>query len=129
MFARIFVYLQQQTSIDRLDMSRSYKKNILVCTCFGDNRSYYKMRRRKIKNLGRMQLRRLMANYGPEDVNDLWIEPKVRTKDTWDEPTDGHFGLSLEMYKREMKINRFCSVWYYKDKVERYLKKKSRKRH
>ena len=79
-------------------MSRSYRKNIVCKICYGDNRKFYYHRRRKIKNLGRMQLRSLMANYNPEDVSDMWEEPHFPMKDTWAEPTDGHYGMNRNMY-------------------------------
>lgn len=113
-------------------MSRSYKKHILINTCYGDNRIYYKNRRRKIKNLGRMQLRNLVANFLPEDVEDLWIEPKDHMRDTWDEPTDGHFGMSLDMYKARVKKIPgmfFDNEYAYEKEVKQFLKKKTRHIH
>lgn len=108
-------------------MSRSYKNNILVSTCLGDNRDFYKLRRRKIKNAWRMQFRSLKAHYSIDEVNDRWIEPKIHMRDTWAEPTDGHYGMNMDMYLKEIKQFPYNRASYYTDKVKYYLKRKERK--
>jgi len=79
-----------------------------------------------------MQLRNLVANFLPEDVEELWIEPKVHMRDTWDEPTDGHFGMNLDMYKARIKKIPgmfFDNEYAYEKEVKRLLKKKTRHIH
>ena len=104
-------------------MSRTYRKNIVINIAYGDNRKFYKNRRRKIKNLGRMQLRSLMAQYNPEDVNDMWEEPKIPMKNTWVEPTDGHYALDKIMYAQYLKRHLFLGDYYNKD-FDYYMKPK-----
>ena len=81
-------------------MSRTYRKFIVKTTAGGDNTKFYRCRRRKIKNEGRMQLRRLMANFNTAEVSDMWEEPHIPMRDEWAEPTDGHCGLS----KKDLEI-------------------------
>ena len=109
-------------------MSRTYRKHIMKYTCYGDNRAFYACRRRKIKNLGRMQLRSLLANYDPETVSDLWEEPRFPMRDEWAEPADGHCGLS----KKDLEILIKESKDYYDyseltKKANYYIKPKNRK--
>ena len=107
-------------------MSRSYRKNIVCKICYGDNREFYKYRRRKIKNLGRMQLRSLMAQYDPEYVSDMWKEPNFPMKDTWAEPTDGHYGMDRNRYHQYIRRHPLLGDYYEKD-FNYYLKPKNRK--
>lgn len=106
-------------------MSRSYKKNIVVNTCYGDNRDFYKSRRRKIKNAHRMQLRSLVAQYEPEVIDDIWKEPSIPMRDTWAEPTDGHYGMNRDMWKaQKKKYNRYYDNDCHDKEVNYYLKNK-----
>jgi len=107
-------------------MARTYRKHILCTICNGDNRDFYRCRRRKIKNLGRMQLRRLIANYDINEVSDLWEEPKFPMKDTWSEPTDGHWGMSKEDFKKYKRENPDRADYYEKE-AKYYLKNKKYK--
>lgn len=102
-------------------MSRTYKKHILVQICYGDNRSYYTERRRRFRRTRKTYLRNLLANYSVDDVNDLYVDPKHHMRDTWDEPTDGHYGVSLDMYKQELKVWPYSRAPYYEKQVDYYL--------
>lgn len=109
-------------------MSRTYRKFIVKTTAGGDNTKFYCCRRRKIKNEGRMQLRRLMANFNVDDVSDMWEEPHIPMRDEWAEPTDGHCGLS----KKDLEILIKESKDYYDyseltKKANYYIKPKNRK--
>lgn len=106
-------------------MSRTYRKNIVVKICYGDNRKFYYYRRRKIKNLGRMQLRSLMAKYNPDDVSDMWVEPRFPMKDTWAEPTDGHYGMNRRKYAEYIRHHPYLGDYYLKD-FDYYIKPKNR---
>ena len=111
-------------------MSRSYRKYIRKFTCTGSNTEYYKARRREIKNAHRMQLRNLLANYNPEDIDDKWIEPCIPTEDQWMEPTDGHSPLNKSIFRKECKEFPSSSTTSYYDKeINRYLKPKIRRKH
>lgn len=104
-------------------MSRTYRKNIVINICYGDNREFYKNRRRKIKNLGRMQLRSLMAQFNPNEVGDMWEEPKMPMKDTWTEPTDGHYGMDRRKYLQYINHHPYLGDYYKKD-FDYYMKPK-----
>jgi len=111
-------------------MSRTYRKHIIKYTCYGDNRAFYACRRRKIKNLGRMQLRSLLANYDPETVSDLWEEPKFPMRNEWAEPTDGHTGITRKDYEKlvhEDDINSWYDYSKLGKKVDYYCKPKNRR--
>ena len=111
-------------------MSRTYRKRIIKTTAGGDNTSFYRLRRRKIKNIGRMQLRRLLANFNIDDVSNLWEEPNIPMRDEWAEPTDGHYGITKRDYKK-LVHNEDINSWYdyskLGKKVNYYIKPKNRK--
>ena len=111
-------------------MSRTYRNYISCKIAGGDNTLFYKHRRRKIKNLGRMQLRSLIAQYNPNDVSDMWEEPKFPMKDTWAEPSDGHYPMNKNMYNKWLKKHRLFGEpdnGYYSKDINYYIKPKNRK--
>jgi hypothetical protein len=103
-------------------MSRSYKKVFTTGLCTGSNGWFYENRRHEHANEIKHQLRNLMANYTPEEVDDRITTPKYPKRDDWAEPTDGrliYFSLKSlkERYadwdkaKRKLypKITKKCS--------------------
>lgn len=109
-------------------MSRSYRKFIRCFTCCGDNRGFYKARRRRIRNLGRMQLRSLMAHYTPDAVGDLWTEPDWPAEDQWAEPTDGHWAETFDTLKNQIRIYGDKGRYYARMKQFRYYLKPKKPR-
>lgn len=108
-------------------MSRSYKNYISCKIAGGDNTEFYKHRRRKIKNLGRMQLRSLMAQFNPEDVSEMWEEPNFPMKDTWAEPSDGHYPMNKKMYNQWLRTHKLFgepNEGYYSKDMDYYIKPK-----
>ena len=108
-------------------MSRTYRKYIAAKICVGNNRAYYKARRRKLKNLGRMGLRNMLANYDIDVVSNMWVEPMYHMKDDLDEPTDGHFGINRDIVKTKLKKYKWADDSYYAKEMNYYLKPKNRK--
>ena len=107
-------------------MSRTYRKNIRVGICCGDNRSYYKLRRRKRRVLGKQNLRELLSNKPLDEVEELILNVKMPKKDTWDEPTDGCI-----VYNKD-NINKPSKGWFnkeFRNKLSRLLKPKHKRKH
>lgn len=103
-------------------MSKTYRKNVRANIAVGDNRSYYKARRRNNKRSIKHNLRTLVANYESEDVDEMILKPKQIKKDTWREPTDGYNLINSEILKnkdREEGYNEF-----YHNKYDKILKNK-----
>jgi len=103
-------------------MSKTYRKNARSPIAVGDNRNFYKIRKKTHKHSSKHDLRNLIANYNPEDVNDMILEPKISKKDTWREPTDGYNLINKETLKnkdREEGYNEF-----YHQKYDKLLKNK-----
>ena len=106
-------------------MSKSYKKNVKAFIATGDNREFYKMRRRKLSNASKQQLRNLVANYDPEEIDDKWVEPIQAKTDKWREPTDGHFTINNEIIKQKDREDGYND--YYHQKYDKILKNKHQK--
>lgn len=107
-------------------MSRTYRDNIRVGICYGDNRGYYKLRRRKRRALGKQNLRRLLANKDIEEASDSILNVKMPKKDTWYEPTDGRIVYNKRNINKPIRgyINE-----EFRNKLSRFLKPKSRWKH
>lgn len=97
-------------------MSKTYRKNVRQPIAVGDNRSYYKTRRRSTKRAGKNNLRSLMSNYDPEEVENIIIDPEKVKKDTWREPTDRYVLVNKNTIKN-------LDPEYY-SKYDRVLKNK-----
>ena len=104
-------------------MSRTYRKRIIKTTAGGNNTSFYRLRRRKIKNAGRMQLRHLLANFNIDDVSNLWEEPNIPMRNEWAEPTDGHYGITKRDYKK-LKSESSSELEYVEFRQDKRLIKK-----
>ena len=108
-------------------MSRSYRKYISCKIAGGDNTKFYKLRRRKIKNVGCLKFRSLMAQYNLDDVNDMWNEPNIPTKDTWAELSDGHYPMNKKMYNNWLNNHKLFGEpdnGYYSKDINYYIKSK-----
>lgn len=92
-------------------MSKTYRKNIRQGIACGDNRLWYKLRRRWIKHSKRQALRNVIAHYPTSDADDYFVDPLFCKKDTWREPTDGYWLINKATLKR-------MTNW-----PEKYLKK------
>ena len=103
-------------------MSKTYRKNVRANNAVGDNRDFYKIRRRNQKHASKQELRNLVANYDFEEIDNLVLEPKHIKKDTWREPTDGYTLLNQEIIKKEDRENGFNE--YYHNKYDKVLKNK-----
>lgn len=79
-------------------MSRTYRKYVRVGFGCGDNREFYKARRRSIRTKNSQHLQDL-KQYPPEDMDELATFPKFPKKDTWREYTDGHYLITKDNYK------------------------------
>ena len=102
-------------------MSRTYHKNISIGLCHGDNRDYYKRRRRHFKKLFKQDFNSLLKHYAIEDVSNLVLNPKYPKRDTWNEPTDGRYLInkaSLHTFKRK----RWLLFDFFVDIAKRHLK-------
>ena len=116
-------------------MSRTYKKNIRCFCCCGDNRKFYENRRRQRRHRINHEIRNLLANYGPEGLDEMWKGPDMTREAQWIEPTDGHWAINKEYIKtmdREYNndlhydlIYRDKNYWHRK--YDRYLKPKNRR--
>ena len=100
-------------------MSRTFRKNLRIGICTGDNREYYKIRRKKYKNKFKQNLRTLLRNKIIKEVSDLIMNPKYPKKDTWDEPTDGYWLIS----SKNTKIPKFLDEDFVKRKIIPNLRK------
>ena len=98
-------------------MGKTYRKNVRQPIATGDNRNYYKVRRRNTKHAGKNNLRTLISNYNIDDVEDMIMEPKKIKKDTWREPTDGYVLVNKDTIKN-------LDSEYYHEKYDRVLKNK-----
>lgn len=106
-------------------MSRTYRKYVRLYICTGDNRDFYKRRRRKRRNKINQEDRNIKANFGAEAIDEMWKGPCMPTEDQWIEPTDGHWAESKASLKRMDRILG-RNNWYH-EKYDRYLKDKKKK--
>lgn len=79
-------------------MSRTYRKYVRVGFGCGDNREFYKARRRSIRTKNSQHLQDL-KQYSPEDMDELATFPKFPKKDTWRETTDGYYLITKDNYR------------------------------
>lgn len=111
-------------------MSRTYRKNIKIGICTGDNRDYYAARRKKRRRRLNHELRNAVANYNPEELDEHLIGDIMPKEDQWDEPTDGHYGINkstIKMMDRQWSgRNKFFDPdpYDFHKKYDRYLKPK-----
>lgn len=108
-------------------MSRSYRKHVVIYMCTGNNGPYYKKRRRKYRRKLNHELRDLNAKCTPEELDEKYVgeaglEP---FRNTWDEPTDGHYAIDKAGLKQLMKHSFRGKEWC--EPFMRHLKPKKRK--
>ena len=103
-------------------MSKTYRKNVRANVACGDNRDFYKTRRRNNKHSIKHDLRNLVANYNTEDIDEMILEPKQIKKDTFREPTDGYVLINQEILKNEDRENGYDE--YFHNKYDKVLKNK-----
>lgn len=82
-------------------MSRSYKKNYKIGYCCKGNVKYYKIRRKLRRHRLNHELRNLMANYTPEDVDEMIVGDVMPKENQNEEPSDGHGGLWRSGYEAD----------------------------
>ena len=97
-------------------MSKSYGKYKSVGNATGSNTSFYKERRRNSRNKNKQIIRNMMANYNPEDFDEIYEEYKSPKKDHWREPTDG----TNKIVPGDDKFEDYTGVYSYEGK---YVKK------
>lgn len=103
-------------------MSKTYRKNVRANVACGDNRDFYKTRRRNNKHAIKHDLRNLVANYNSEDIDEMILEPKQVKKDTRREPTDGYNLINKDILKNKDKEDGYDE--YYHHKYDKILKNK-----
>lgn len=109
-------------------MSRTYRKNIRCFCCYGDNREFYQIRRRQRRHRTNHEVRNLLANYGPEGLDERWKGADMTREDQWMEPTDGHWAENRESLKRGMRyFGRPGFEYAHMKQFDYYLKSKNRK--
>ena len=99
-------------------MSKTYRKNVRQPMGGGNNRSFYKIRRKKNKHAIKNELRHLVSNYEIDEVDEIILNPKIIKKDTWLEPTDGHILVN------KTTIDNLYEPDYYHKKYDKVLKDK-----
>lgn len=102
-------------------MSRTYHKYASIGLCTGNNRDYYKRRRKHFRRKFKNNLRYLLSNFNIKDVSDLVLNPKYPKRDTWDEPTDGRHLYNKDIIKDEIRRG-FWNLDWYKKICYKYLK-------
>lgn len=107
-------------------MSRTYRKYVKLYICKGDNRDFYRRRRRERRSKINQEDRTIKANFGAEAIDDMWKGPCMPTEDQWMEPTDGHFAIDKE-YIKWLDRNYGYHKEYH-EMYDRYLKPKTNKR-
>ena len=117
-------------------MSRTYKKHIRCFCCCGDNRDFYKQRRRLRRHRMNHEVRHLLANYGPEGLDEMWKGPDMTVEAQWMEPTDGHWAIDKgyiklmdHTYNNDLiyaQTHPYRDRGYFHRKFDRYLKPKNR---
>lgn len=103
-------------------MSRSYRKNIKCTMWGGDNRLFYKKRRRRRRARLSQEMRAIKAHYHPDEIDEHIIGDTMKKEDQWAEPTDGHWAMSKNQYRRYKK--EYPNINYYDKQAQRYLKPK-----
>lgn len=107
-------------------MSRTYHKYVKLYICKGDNRDFYRRRRRTRRSKINQEDRNIKANFGAEAIDDMWKGPCMPNEDQWMEPTDGHWVESRDSLKKMDRIWGL-NLWYH-EKYDRYLKPKTNRR-
>lgn len=108
-------------------MSRTYRKNISLGIAGGDNREWYKLRRRNFRRKFNNNLRYLLSNFSIKELSDLVLNPKYPKRDTWTEPTDGRILYNKDIVKNKLRTGR-CNIEYLENICSKYLKFKLKKK-
>lgn len=101
-------------------MSRSYKKNIKCSMCGGDNRLFYRLRRRRRRARLRHEMRALTTKYNPDEIDEHVVGDTMKKDDQWAEPSDGHWGMNKDQYKQYKRENPGPN---WRDKLAKYYLK------
>lgn len=108
-------------------MSRTYRKNISIGIAGGDNREWYKLRRRNFRRKFNNNLRYLLSNFSIKELSNLVLNPKYPKRDTWTEPTDGRILYNKDIVKNKLRTGR-CNIEYLENICSKYLKFKLKKK-
>ena len=95
-------------------MSRSYKKQLRMNWCCGSNTEFYRERNRQRRRYSKEQLNKIRKMH-IDDFSDIYIDPKLPKKDTWREPTDGHWKSYPKELKKKLKWNCYSGVYLTKN--------------
>lgn len=72
-------------------MSKSYGKYLTVGMCYGNNTPYYRERRKHQRRVNRNLLRKVLAHFDGEEIDENFTSYNIPKENQWDEPTDGHW--------------------------------------
>lgn len=102
-------------------MSKSYGKYLTCGNCYGNNTPFYKDRRRKVRLKNKQRIENMIAHYNPEDYDDVFDPYIIPKKDTWMEPTDGHWKSYPKDLKQKLNWSGYKGVYLTKNgkKVKR----------
>ena len=112
-------------------MSRTYRKVVKCGICTGSNTEYYREKNRKCRAKNRHSLHNMIVNYDIETVSDTIPFGEVPIHDSWDEPTDGTFLVSLKNKEEYLKEDSIygnkglgSQINFWNHKFGKYLKSK-----
>ena len=86
-------------------MSKSYSKVKKFGICTGDNRDFYRAKRRSIRAKEKQVIRDILAHKDISEFDDIYTSLNIPMKDDWSEPTDGSFVLTAKDIDRDTVEN------------------------
>ena len=86
-------------------MSKSYSKVKKFGICTGDNREFYRMKRRSIRAKEKQVIRDTLAHKDISEFDETYTSLNIPMKDDWTEPTDGSFVLTAKDIDRDTLEN------------------------
>lgn len=96
-------------------MSKSYGKYLTCGNCYGNNTPFYKDRRRKVRLKNKQRIENMIAHYNPEDYDDVFDPYIIPKKDTWMEPTDGHWKTYPKELKKKLNLHGYKGIYLTKN--------------
>ena len=96
-------------------MSKSYGKYLTVGMCYGNNTPFYRERRKHWRRVNKNRLRKVLAHFDGEDIDDNYNPYIIPTQDLWDEPTDGHWKTFPKELKKKLKWPGYNGVYLTKN--------------